>query len=64
MREIHIFNYAFTSLILVLFSLGIRMMERHATNRTVPGETGKGETEFGTGVSEEPDKSSFFLSIH
>jgi two-component system LytT family sensor kinase len=30
MREIHIFNYAFTSLILVLFSLGIRMMDRHA----------------------------------
>ncbi len=30
MREIHIFNYAFTSLILVLFSLGIRILERHS----------------------------------
>jgi two-component system, LytTR family, sensor kinase len=30
MREMHIFNYAFTSLILVFFSLGIRILERHS----------------------------------
>lgn len=30
MREMHIFNYTFTSLILVLFSLGIRILERHS----------------------------------
>jgi two-component system LytT family sensor kinase len=40
-REIHLFNYAFTSLFLVFFSLGMRVLERHSQTEKLQKELEK-----------------------
>jgi two-component system LytT family sensor kinase len=40
-REMHLFNYAFTSLFLVFFSLGMRVLERHAQTEKLQKELEK-----------------------
>ena len=40
-REMHLFNYAFTSLFLVFFSLGMRVLERHSQTEKLQKELEK-----------------------
>ena len=40
-REIHLFNYAFTSLFLVFFSMGMRVLERHSQTEKLQKELEK-----------------------
>jgi two-component system, LytTR family, sensor kinase len=40
-REMHLFNYGFTSLFLVFFSLGLRVLERHSQIEKLQKETEK-----------------------